>query len=275
MKKEFHYESDSGAVFPGFYESILYHSDSEYNFNYDDKYNFENYMECEIDDFSKFEHDVIERIALEISSYLVDGDICDKCELEGMWSPMEYNFTTDKIQLVLNLDIELLAKTIWDDEEYHKQFDRYLQRKYTSYDGFISFVENSIEEYYEKWEYLDVMVDYWLLTKIFDDKDVVKCVEKCDWTPYMDTLADIADMELYNHMVPIKDVDYIGSIIRHSDDNEKLDAWLHEKFGSPYRGFFGYDYAERIIDECKDEFYEANGILRYEEHDNVYVEQPN
>lgn len=265
--EKFKYVPDNLVIFPGFYESILYHSDMEYEYNYNEKSNFENYMEEEIDDFKDFERDVCIEVAQKVKEYLVDDDICESCEWAGMSSPREYNFTTDKLILDLEIDIHRLAMMVWYDKNLHEGFDKYLGRKYISCDGFWSFVENEIGEYMDKWDYLDVLVDYWLLTKIYDDTDVVKSIMKCEYAPYEEDLYYIADQALYNHMTPISEVEYICSECRKDDKMQ----WVIDNSRRPRWNFYGEDEIKDIFsdDELKARFYEENKCLPYDKYDNV------
>jgi len=258
------YVPDSLNIFPGFYESQLYYSDMEYNYNYNEKYEFEKYMDCEIDDFKAYCRDVCEELTDEIKDLLVDDEICTNVELVGMSSPREYNFTTDKLELNIDVNLWRIATKVWYDEDLHKGFDKYLQKKYTSCSGYISFVANNIDEYFDRMEWADVLLDYWLLTKIYDDTDVVKCIMRCDITPYEERMYEIADNALYRHMAPISEVEYV----RENMSEDKMQEWCKAKFAAD-RAFYGDEWAKRIISECRDEFYQAAGIFKYEEAENV------
>lgn len=235
----------------------------EYDYNYCERSEFGgDYMDCEIDDFKQYCAEVCEEVTDEIESYLVDGELVTEVELLGMSSPRYYNFTTDKLQLSVVCDIMRLANKLWYDEEMHRCFDRYLHRKYSTCDGFISFVDNNIGDFMDSWKYLDVMVDYWLLTKIYDTPDVCAALDKCEWTAYRERMYEIANDVLYRHMRPISEADYIRSELR----SDKMQEWAKARFDT-HRAWFGN--AERVIEECKDEFYQVAGCKRYEEYENV------
>lgn len=265
MTHEFDYVPDNLTIFPGFYESCLYYSDMECNHNYDEAMNFDNYMDEEIDDFATYKRDVCLEIAELIGEYLVDGEICKSVELSGISSPREYNFTTDKLELKLDIDIERIANKVWHETTMHMGFDKYLRKKYTSCSGFRSFVENNISDFLERWDYLDVLVDYWLLSKIFDDTDVADCISKGMETPYEYDMYDIASNVFMQHTRPIDEAEYIGNAMK----GENIVEWCREKLGN-HKDFFYTSDAERIIDMgLADEFYKTANILPYKEHDNV------
>jgi hypothetical protein len=102
------------------------------------------------------------------------------------------------------IDLEKIKSEILSSEELSKGFDKYLHEHYSDRSGLWSFVKNNIREYFEEGEHEDVMVDYYLLTKIYDNADVVKCQQNFDDTPYFEECLDIANDALYNHMVEIK-----------------------------------------------------------------------
>lgn len=264
---KFNYVPDNRVIFSGFYESLLYNSDSEYDFNYNEKDGFAHYMECEIDDFGAFCKDVCDGIVVEIGKYLVDDDICLSCTYDQMTSPKEYNFYTDRLWMNLDIDIYRVAFQVWYDEEMHKNFDEYLRRKYTSCDGFWSFVKNEIGDYFEEWEHLDVLVDYWLLTKIYGEKNIVKAIEKRDLTDYEYEIIDIADQCLYEHMVPISEVRYICDECRKDDKKQ----WVTDNARRPRLNYYGEDEIKEIFsdEELKARFYEENNVWPYDKHDNI------
>lgn len=211
MKKHFEYCDDNLVIMPGFYESTLFSSDTVYEENRqieeDCKENGEEYVEHDINDFTAFQNAVCERITDNLIAPMLmeDENLCDSVKFKEVSSPAYYNFTTDKIVLDLNIDIDYLKNLIRSDKEMYDGFNKYLKEKYTSRDGFMIFVENEIEAYFEADDYQDVMVDYYLLTKIYDDKDVVRAVkEDNDWPHYSYQMMEIASECVYEFMEPIK-----------------------------------------------------------------------
>lgn len=184
--------------FPGFYESILYHCDTEYDFNYKEKSdNPDNYVEKELD-FKPFTKEVCTGITSLI------GEILEaEAKFKEMHSPAYYNYSTDKLEMEIAIDPEKIKSEILASEELSKGFDKYLHEHYSDRSGFWSFVKNNIREYFNEGEHEDVMVDYYLLTKIYNDADVVKCQENHEDTYYFGQLWEIADNAIYNNMVEI------------------------------------------------------------------------
>lgn len=192
------YTPSSRDIFPGFYESILLNSESESDYNRDEQFSDpDNYVERELD-YNSFTKEVCE----EITSLI--GKILDaNAEFREMYSPREYNFVTDQLTIEIDIDPERIKSEILASEDLSKGFDKYLHAHYTSRDGFWSFVENNIQDYFRKGEHTDVMIDYYLLTKIYEDEDVVKCQRQAKKSDYYCQLWEIADNALYNNMKEI------------------------------------------------------------------------
>lgn len=260
MLQEFHYQTGDNHIFCGFYESVLWNSDSELNWNYNERFSVKNperYVNREVKYFNAFCKEVCEGIAEEISELLVDGEICTQCEYESMSSPREYNFTTDKLNLKLKIDLDLLKGELMGNAELRREFDRYLHEKYTSCSGFISFVENNADGYFKESvdEYPDVMVDYWLLTKIYDTSDVVNAIESCEYQYYHERCMEIADNAVYEYMVPVDESDWLYDVIRGFMEKDKeLESWLVERYNIPIQHNIPYCAAREIVgndDEIK------------------------
>ena len=206
MKQTYSYQPDNCKIFPGFYETIL-DSDCEvenYNFSREDEE-----PECEID-WEPYKHDVCVAVTDALSEFLTaDEEICDKVEFEYLSSPRYYNYSNDHIGLTLNLDLDALKNWLFADEQRKNGFNGYLKEKYTSYDGFCSFVENNIDDYFEKSfeEYSDVLIDYYVLVMMCGKTDVVDYFTKnsnCDFFYTLDEIVSDCD---YKHLQHIANVD--------------------------------------------------------------------
>lgn len=159
--------------FPGFYESDLLNSDTSYwaikeeveyyqheycdygPGNEEDKPIYEQITEDDLDfDYKEYEKDVIDGFVSgwhEFAPEIVEG-----VEFTDMSSPRYYNFDTDRIYADVDLRDdwkEVMRAFIKDNYEWLK--DR-IKKDWTSYDGFMSFMENDIEEWsYYLFEELD------------------------------------------------------------------------------------------------------------------------
>lgn len=187
------YTPDNLTIFPGFYESELYYSDQEHNFSCNEG------EEYEIKDFDGYRKYICEALSDKISDYLTSAeDICKSVKYKAMSSPREYNFCTDRLMMDAEIDFERLKETVLGDTDYKDGFDNYLRYKYSSRSGFISFVSNNVDDFFKDdfSEYFDVLIDYFLLTIIYEDKDVVKHQKKYEETPYWwDMVEIVSDAE--------------------------------------------------------------------------------
>ena len=100
-----------------------------------------------------------------------------------LYSPREYNFTTDK--LIINVEFRLRALEHWCFKDKPEEFNKYLKENYSSYDGFISFVPNRISAFKDKYfnEYktfkerernnlINVMLEFYFECQIDFETDV-------------------------------------------------------------------------------------------------------
>jgi hypothetical protein len=141
-QKTMTYTNWSTAVFPGFYESDLYNSDTIYNIN-EALDEGEPPVDFTDDGYTKF----CESVARQAAESLADALELDQGEqkiikasrFKKLWSPRFYNFDTDRIECELDIDWDALVEYV-KDESY--AFAAYLKDNFTSYDGFISFVPN-------------------------------------------------------------------------------------------------------------------------------------
>lgn len=165
----FTYENWSSKVFQGLYESIIFNSDTFYNM----AYGAEIPEGFELD-FRPNGYEEIRQIALQswcerIKERTPDSLISlDYIKPISLWSPSEYNFYTDCVRAEVKLDYRKLKKYCFTT---HKQeFDEYLHKNFTSYDGFWSFTPNNIKAYKEKVKenknYVDMMFEFFLQQEV-------------------------------------------------------------------------------------------------------------
>ena len=212
MKQKFNYVNDSVHIMPGFYESILFSSDMEYeeneNIRQNCEENGEEFVEHEIADFDGFQKAVCTRIVDKLIKPMLceNEDICDEIKLIDVSSPRQYNFETDRLDCEVNIDLEKLAIFILSHDEYREGFDKYLHERYSDRPGFWSFTSNNVKDFFDKWDKLDVMIDYYLLTKIYETPDVVIGIEKeNDFTHYEYQMMEISSECVYEFMEPIQE----------------------------------------------------------------------
>ena len=213
MKENYSYCNDSTVIMPGFYESVLFYSDKLYyenmNLKTECEANGEEFTELDIDDFQAYMDEVCKSITDNLIAPMLteDSNICDKVEFDYVSSPRYYNFTTDKIVMNLNIDLDALKEFVLNNEHYYNGFDNYLKAHYTSRDGFCSFVANNIDDFFKENEYTDVLIDYYLLTKIYGYANVVDMEREYTETSYENDMIEIADEVFYNHLTSVETVE--------------------------------------------------------------------
>ena len=201
------YVPDNLMIFEGFYDSNLYNSDMEYNYNYELE---EGEPECEIDDWDEYRKDVCIAVTDTLRSYMCnDDEICTSVEYAGLSSPRYYNFSTDKIELDVEIDLDKLKDWVMATDERKECFNSYLREKYTSYDGFMSFVDNNVDAFFSEGgsfeEYPDVLIDYYVLTHIYETDDIVEAAKHGEhFNNYHWEIYEAADEIFYMHMAPIE-----------------------------------------------------------------------
>lgn len=151
--------------FPGFYESLFCASDDfidleteleeelkQFGENISVYYEYENYKEYEKDVCIAFMEKYIEKVKETLPYKITDDDefifnLIDKEDIIIV-SPKYYNFSTDKCYS----DIKTNIKTLNAIKNYTLEMDgakEYIIKHFTSYDGFISFINNDIEYWKE------------------------------------------------------------------------------------------------------------------------------
>jgi hypothetical protein len=80
------------------------------------------------------------------------GKFAEKVEYAYLWSPQYYNYSTDKIYMEVTMSDKKLHRI--ENQCFNKMadlFDNFLKENFSSYDGFISFIENKIDEFKDRY----------------------------------------------------------------------------------------------------------------------------
>lgn len=200
MLKTVFYKNHSCEIFPGFYESILFNSDSEYYFN--EMMNDEDQnITYELKDFEGFQAEVSKKAAdLLHNAIIFEDSIIQSIDFEGLSSPKYYNFETDKLILKVKLDQRKLELYCFRQEK--EAFDEYLKENFTSYDGFHSFIANNIKDFKDQYieenktdRTLDLMIEFYILQQFekWENKD-----------SYLMDLSEAANEILFDYMEAIE-----------------------------------------------------------------------
>ena len=203
---EYRYCNDNLGIFEGFYESGLYNSDTEYDFNYNRE---EGEPEYELLDFASFKQ-AVGQAAKDLLCPMLERDgFIKNVTFAGISSPTYYNFTTDRLLIDMDADFDALKAWVLETEERKEGFGEYLKQNYTSRDGFMSFVENTVEGFFEDsyGSYQDVLIDYYLLVAILDTEHVTD--ENWTESSYRYDLVEAADGLLWEFMVPVDEADAV------------------------------------------------------------------
>lgn len=195
--------------FPGLYESMLYNSDTAY-WAIKEELDYHRDEEFYDDPFERLVHQCLEEDDLdfnfeEYSKVVVAGfvsawenhapEIVESVEYTGMVSPRQYNFSTDRIFA----DVEL--REDWKDVMRHFMASNYdwLQKRihddWTSYDGFMSFMENDIDEWDshlfddEDERYISTMLGYMMYKEHEDNRR--RGSEELRWELCIEALDDV------------------------------------------------------------------------------------
>ena len=204
------YNTWSYKVFEGFYESNLFNSDNLLDIEYTHKQ--EGYLKenqsYDIDNFQEFKKDVADNAVYELFNTLANNDIIKSMKLKDVYSPKYYNFETDS--LIIKMDINLRALKTFCFKTNKDMFNKYLKENFTSYDGFLSFVDNNIKDFIntykttiDKNREINVMIEYYLLTQINNTLDCDNF--DCD-NSYQYSIYEYANESLYNHLKVVDSV---------------------------------------------------------------------
>jgi hypothetical protein len=98
-----------------------------------------------MDDWAKQVYNFIDDIIVDIFKCEIGLDV--SLEYCGRWSPREYNFSHDTVNFDLNCE-QGFSKLV-DFCTNHPDFSKFLKDNFSSYDGFMSFTANNIEQLLE------------------------------------------------------------------------------------------------------------------------------
>jgi hypothetical protein len=124
-------------IFQGFY-GTLFECDAEEGMIEEGK-NYDDYKW----DYTDYHNRVAKACVSPIEDQLNDLDLGITVEFQSLYSPREYNFSNDSINVVYTLESDSMDKIVAYIQENREEFDTYIKDNCTSYDGFMSFYSNS------------------------------------------------------------------------------------------------------------------------------------
>lgn len=167
--------------FTGFYHSIWYYGDTEY----DEAYNVQSELDatydmgdiadaiCESVDYKGYFESIVKGICEIWEEKLQEHDLAKSVRLEKLWSPKEYNFDTDRIFVEVEYTKKQLKRLQSLFHKHEGTFGKWVKDSYTSYDGFMSYHSNDItdQEWQEWWtcEHKFMVIVSWILEEEFEE----------------------------------------------------------------------------------------------------------
>lgn len=178
-------------IFQGLYDSTLYNPDTDYylaQYLADDNLDGIDLKNAEVDyDFNEFIGVAGEACVESLEKELYSHDVITDMSYAGMHSPRFYNYDTDRV--LIDIDYNFIALVKYCKHTNRDKFNQYLKDNYTSYSGYISFVENSIDNFFSKdWfnshkdMVVGVMIEFYLTNEIDLDAHLRNMYEACqEW----------------------------------------------------------------------------------------------
>ena len=155
------------SLFPGFYNSELF---NEGLLNDAISYCDDPDHDYDLTDIDGYCKAVCKKIVDDVYSNLVD-DVIKSVMFAYVGNAAYYSLENDELNLELDLDRDALEVDIFKTNA--DDFDKYLAKNFTSYDGFISFIANNVHDFRNQYltegkcgRALDIMLDFYLLSHL-------------------------------------------------------------------------------------------------------------
>lgn len=176
--------NDNLRIFPGLYESELYNSDTDYFLA---EALGASQGEEVVYDFDKFKEIAGESCVDSLNEELYPHDVIIDMSYAGMHSPRYYNYETDKV--LIDVDYNFIALVKYCRHTKREEFTKYLVDNYTSCSGYVSFIENSIGEFFaDSWFNshkniaIQVMIEFYLINEVDLESHLCNMYEACqEW----------------------------------------------------------------------------------------------
>ena len=144
--------------FSGVYKSIWDHDLDNVIYNINEDRNEKGLDDLSSDvniniDWTKYKDDVSKSYVNHLATLM--NDYVESIEFEGVYSPREYNFSTDSINVKVTIDTTVIAEYVRDNKE---SFAEYIKERFTSRSGFSSFYSNDVDVWIN--EYTDGLTDF-------------------------------------------------------------------------------------------------------------------
>lgn len=148
MKQKINFHQISLPSFHGFYDSIWSEMDTDEIEYYAQEHNITHVGDWGYKDYAEHQDYICREYArLAIEEMNFDLGLNIKHGAVRMWSPREYNFCTDRIDVVIELSEEDRERIIHLMLSDYNRMQEEIHKHHTSRDGFISFMSNDIDEW--------------------------------------------------------------------------------------------------------------------------------
>lgn len=178
--------NNDNRIFMGLYESALYSSDTDYylvQYLADDVEDANDKFEIEYD-FSEFKAAAGKACINSLNNGLYSDDVIVDMEYAGMHSPKYYNYDTDRV--LIDVEYNFIALVKYCKYTNKEKFNQYLRDNFTSYDGYISFVENNTKSFFDRERFnshrnmaINVMIEFYLVNEIDLESHLQAMYEDC------------------------------------------------------------------------------------------------
>lgn len=181
------YENWSCEVFEGFYDTIIGDFSSVYEMEPTPPEGYE----YDIRDWKGYQKKVGEQFTELLDRHLPENTLVYNLNFRGIISPREYNFTTDKVEIDMDVDIDGLEEYCFRTNRF--KFDDYLRENFSNRDGFWSFIHNNVHDFEIELENgfadeserdLQVMIEFYLLQEIAFEclrEDLYEDITEIQW----------------------------------------------------------------------------------------------
>lgn len=183
----------SGGLFPGFYGSELDPNICEPDDDDIVEYHF---------DFDTFKKEFAERFETIFGNVVADGTYIKSVKVKEIYSPRQYNFSNDTIEIEAVVDLDAIRDRILSDKELYSEFDAYLYYNYKHRDGFFSRIPDNAKKYFDEGNYQDVMLDFYSLRKI-NEEEGNESLELNTLGDFYGKMIDAAECAFENSITPL------------------------------------------------------------------------
>ena len=257
-------------LFSGFYNT-LWDGDSEMS-SYCQEYNVSS-DDVEVD-WDAFRKNVAFTLVSKMEDDLVKMGLIHSMTFQQVISPTYYNFENDSINVLILPNIDAIRNYI---HQHMSEFDDYVKRKYTSYDGFSSSYPNTAFDWgmdTDNFNVLDnnkhtlgCLLDFILTNEGVEDSDYLNRVEE---NVNFDEYCEITHIELQR----IEYFDDRCKVIRDNIDDIDLEYGYLKILSDEARAksiLLGTDFIEELVEVAYGELIDALPFDKvYKDLDPVY-----